>query len=600
MGYFAYEAIVKEIKNRLSIMNLVETYISLKKSGRSHIGLCPFHDDKKPSLHVNEEKGVFHCFACGAGGDMFGFLMRYNNITFPEAVKELAKRAGIEIQEKRPPSEKKSAKDLLFKINALASRFYHNALMKTAEGARARDYIKGRHITPEMAEEFQLGYAPSGWDRLVGFLNDKKVPLALAEKAGLVIKKNTGGYYDRFRERVIFPIRDVDGRVAGFGARTLTEEKPKYINSPESEIYRKGSIFYGLDISKDFIRRKEHAIVVEGYMDFLSLNRTGIKNVVATLGTSLTGDHAKLLRRYTNKAVVVFDGDESGLKASARVLEVLKKDLSYRESSFKPFLKEGLTPFMVVLPDGDDPDSLVSKGRSDEFLRFVESSAPLLDFFVDRVKKDFQNGKINRDGAVQTIMNVVEEMKDGIERSYYRKRTAEDFGITETELLSLINRREKRAEAAKPELKNAPDPAEKTILKIILKYPEHSALLREKKTADFVPDGAVKTILQEVSVRGFEDASSLLLRFTSSSVQEVISESILFSHDIPDSVSARRMLEECIRKLELKRLSDQLRVLRLEMDLAKREKDDSLEKNLMAKYKDLKDREKKLKGETHE
>ncbi|MCL4243905.1 MAG: DNA primase, partial [Candidatus Dadabacteria bacterium] len=361
MANFNDDGLVNEIKRRLSIIDLVESYTSVKKTGRGYVGLCPFHDDRNPSMHIDEEKGLFHCFSCGAGGDILGFYMRYNNATFPEALQELAKRANIPIEKTAPGARGPSAAGALFKVNSIVSKYYRKTLEESAKGKPALEYLEKRGIPREIAAEFGLGYAPEGWDNLAKFLTKHKAPLGLAERVGLLVRRNSGdGYYDRFRGRLMFPIVNVDGKVIGFGGRVITGEgEPKYINSPESEIYHKRSSFYGLDKSRDHIRRSRRAIIVEGYMDFLSVYSSGIRNVVATLGTALTRDHAGVLKRYTDRYVVIFDGDESGIKAAVRSLDV--------------FLEEGLLPNVVILPEGTDPDSFVSERGKDALLSLIEN-----------------------------------------------------------------------------------------------------------------------------------------------------------------------------------------------------------------------------------
>jgi len=323
MSKFNNEALVNEIKGRLSIINLVESYTSVKKTGKGYVGLCPFHDDTNPSMHVDEDKGLFHCFSCGAGGDIFGFYMRYNNLTFPETLSELAKKAGVTIEKESESVPRKSPNSVLYKINAVAAKYYRNILQESNQGKSGREYVENRKISSETAKEFIFGFAPEGWDNLVKFLTKNKVPLNIAEKVGLIVKRNNSdGYYDRFRNRLMFPICNVDGKVIGFGGRRVDEEdEPKYINSPESDIYQKRKSFYGINKSKDHIRREDRAILVEGYTDFLSLYSSGIKNVVASLGTSLTREHVSILRRYTNNVVVLFDSDESGRKAAKKSLD---------------------------------------------------------------------------------------------------------------------------------------------------------------------------------------------------------------------------------------------------------------------------------------
>ncbi len=348
MGYFLSDFEIREIKDRLNIVDLIEHYVSLTKSGSQYRGLCPFHDDKNPSLNVNEEKGLFHCFSCGSGGDMFGFYMRYNNISFSEAALELAKRAGVSINSSGVSDTKKSPKEPLYRFNTFAAELYHSFLTHSPGAQSAREYLKGRGLSIEAAKEFQLGFAPDRWDFLFEELKHKNMPLKHAQELGLIVRKKSGdGYYDMFRNRVVFPIKDIEGRVVGFGGRTLGGDEPKYINSPESPVYHKGRVLYGLDNARDAIRRTKTAVVVEGYMDCLALHSAGMKNALATLGTSLTAEHAGLLKRLAKDAVLVFDGDSSGAKASMRALKV--------------FLNEGLSPRMVVLPHGDDPDSFISR-----------------------------------------------------------------------------------------------------------------------------------------------------------------------------------------------------------------------------------------------
>jgi DNA primase len=594
MDYSISESIIEEIRGRLSIINLIETYVSLKKSGRGYVGLCPFHDEKTPSFHVNGEKGIFHCFGCGTGGDIFGFMMRYNNFTFPEAVAELARRAGLRIEKSSLPPGRKPRRDVLFKLNMVVSRFYHDMLIGSTEGEAARDYLRKRGVSLEIVNKFGLGYAPGGWDALVRFLTEKKAPLKMAEEIGLIIKKKSkDGYYDRFRERIIFPIRDVDGRVIGFGGRTLTNEKPKYINSPESEIYRKRSVLYGLDMARDSIRKIGQVIVVEGYMDFLSLYSAGIKNVVATLGTALTRDHVVLLKRYTDKVVVVFDGDEAGKKASLRSL-------------LEAFLEEGLLPFMVLLPGGNDPDSFISKGLQNEFLKLVMDANTWESFFMETVLKDFRAGKISRPKAVQVAAEIVARIENPIEWSYYIKRIAEIFGIRENESISLVNSIKARIDFKKVRketnvgLKKTSEVQERLILKILLRFPKYSRYLREENLIDLIADCEIKLILKEIVLNGQSDASSLLLRFGDVCAHEIISDAIFSSDIISDESTAWRILKDCIRKLKLKRIENEFSMLRLEIDRARKEKDVHLEEKLIQEYRDLIEREKNIRGETHE
>jgi DNA primase len=591
MAKHSYESLVREIKGRLSITGLVETYVSLKRAGRGFVGLCPFHDDKNPSFHVNDEIGVFHCFGCGAGGDIIGFVMKYKNLSFKEAVDELASRAEIKIENRPLPVSRNSGRGLSLKVNALACEYYHEMLTQSAEGKGAKSYLERRGFSDEIIREFQLGYAPRGWDKLENFLRRKKFPLEIAEKNGLVIKRNNReGYYDRFRNRIIFPIVDVDSKVVGFGGRVIDgEDSPKYINSPESEIYHKRSIFFGLDKSKDFIRRTEKAIIVEGYMDYLSLYAAGIKNVVATLGTSLTQEHSLLLRRYTDKVAVVFDGDKSGEDASIRGLEV--------------FLKVGITPSIVVLPQEHDPDSFTTKSGGDEFLSLVDNATSLMDFFIEKSLWSFKEGNVTRNKAIQRIIEMIGIMQDSIEKTHYIKKTAEIFGLREHELFSFMKNVTHSQILESSSLVERPNSHEKMLLKIVLKFPQLLQVLRDTSIIQFLGDSEIESVLRVMLERDLIEVSSVLLHFNNTNTQEIVSEAIFSSDDVTDEHTARKMIEDCITKIRLRKLEDRMRYLRVEIEQATNTRDDVLEKQLIKEYKEcreLVEHEKSIRGEMYE
>ncbi|HEX9666697.1 MAG TPA: DNA primase [Thermodesulfobacteriota bacterium] len=591
MAKHSYESLVREIKGRLSITGLVETYVSLKRAGRGFVGLCPFHDDKNPSFHVNDDIGVFHCFGCGAGGDIIGFVMKYKNLSFKEAVDELASKAEIKIENRPLPVSRNSGRGLSLKVNALACEYYHEMLTQSAEGKGAKSYLERRGFSDEIIREFQLGYAPRGWDKLENFLRRKKFPLEIAEKNGLVIKRNNReGYYDRFRNRIIFPIADVDSKVVGFGGRVIDgEDSPKYINSPESEIYHKRSIFFGLDKSKDFIRRTEKAIIVEGYMDYLSLYAAGIKNVVATLGTSLTQEHSLLLRRYTDKVAIVFDGDKSGEDASIRGLEV--------------FLKVGITPSIVVLPQEHDPDSFTTKSGGDEFLSLVDNATSLMDFFIEKSLWSFKEGNVTRNKAIQRIIEMIGIMQDSIEKTHYIKKTAEIFGLREHELFSFMKNVTHSQILESSSLVERPNSHEKMLLKIVLKFPQLLQVLRDTSIIQFLGDSEIESVLRVMLERDLIEVSSVLLHFNNTYTQEIVSEAIFSSDDVTDEHTARKMIEDCIRKIRLRKLEDRMRYLRVEIEQATNTKDDVLEKQLIKEYKEcreLVEHEKSIRGEMYE
>ncbi|MEQ9619082.1 MAG: DNA primase [Deltaproteobacteria bacterium] len=586
MVNFNNDGVVKEIKRRLSILDLIENYTSIKKVGKGYVGLCPFHDDHNPSMHVDEEKGFFHCFSCGAGGDILAFYMRYNSITFPEAVSELAKRANIKVEKPTVGPKRKSQAGALLKINSVVSGFYKRVLLKSGKAGAARDYLKSRKIPSETIEEFNLGYAPEGWDHLVKYLQKHNIPLTLAEKTGLVVKKNNGeGYYDRFRDRIMFPIGNVEGRVIGFGGRTVEGEgdQPKYINSPESEIYHKRRNFYGLDKSRDHIRKNNRAIIVEGYTDFLSLYSAGIKNAVATLGTALTRDHVVILRRYTDRFVVVFDGDESGTKAAVRSLDI--------------FLEEGLLPNVVLLPGGKDPDSFLSEDGGDEFIRLVENSPSLLDFYIENTIRECRNGNMSLKSGVGEIAAILMMVNDPLLKSSYIKKTAERLGLRENEVSSLIKRKKAPGGIGDARAVSAANNHERLLLTILLKFPQLSSIIAGYDWHGLISNVEVKSVLDEIVEKGVHDPSSLLQNFQGNPAQSLISEALFSSSGISDEKTAGKMIDSCIGKLKLLKLEEGLKGLRLKMDEAVKNKDSLLEKELLKEYSDLMKQKNRKKGE---
>ncbi len=584
MANFNDDGLVNEIKRRLSIIDLIESYTSVKKTGRGYVGLCPFHDDRNPSMHIDEEKGLFHCFSCGAGGDILGFYMRYNNTTFPEALQELAKRANIPIEKTAPRAKGSSAAGALFKINSIVSKYYQKTLEESARGKPALEYIEKRGIPREVAKEFGLGYAPEGWDNLAKFLTKHKAPLGLAERVGLVVRRNSGdGHYDRFRGRLMFPIVNVDGKVIGFGGRVIDGEgEPKYINSPESEIYHKRSSFYGLDKSRDHIRRARRAIIVEGYMDFLSVYVSGVRNVVATLGTALTRDHVGVLKRYTDRYVVIFDGDESGIKAAVRSLDV--------------FLEEGLLPNVVILPEGTDPDSFLSERGKDALLSLIENAPGLLDFYIDNTVREYRSGAITLNRSVREIADVLTKVNDPIAKNGYARKAAEKLGVRENEVMSLI--RFGKGKAARPasvasavsstEASHAvAGNSEKTLLAVLLKFPELSEIARAEYESGDIANPEIRAILEEMLLNDVLDASALLQIFQDRPAQALITEALFSSPGISDRETAGRTIERCIKKVKQRKLDDRLKLLRLRIDEAVRNKDSELEKEILKEYSEL-------------
>jgi DNA primase len=366
---FEQKDAVQRVKDAAQITDIIGECVSLKRAGANMKGLCPFHAEKTPSFMVNPARQSFHCFGCGEGGDVFSFMMKYYNLTFFETLKELAQRYQITLPERHSSAEdggKAEKRQKLFDANERAALMYHEYLLNNPGGSLARDYLKKRAITGEMISTFKLGYAPAGWNFLSNKVAKSSITLEEAEEAGLLVRKERGGFYDRFRDRILFPISELTGRVVGFGGRILGEGEPKYLNTPETLIFDKSRILFGLFQHRDAIRKTRQAVVVEGNFDLLALASYGIDNVVAPLGTALTQPQIRLLKGYTDEVVLLFDGDEAGIKAAMRAVPL--------------FLAEQVAARVALLPATHDPDTYIRAHGKDGLEKYLVSALPTLEF----------------------------------------------------------------------------------------------------------------------------------------------------------------------------------------------------------------------------
>jgi DNA primase len=424
---------IEEIRQSINIVDVISPFVQLRKRGRNYLGLCPFHTEKTPSFTVSEEKQIFHCFGCHTGGNIFKFLMEYEKISFVEAVQELAEQAGITLEAEEGKAEKQTEQEILYDINTEAARYFLNNLLNTAEGEIAARYFHKRNIKLQSMRAFGLGYAVNGWDKFVEFAKEKRIDLDKALQLGLIIKSNEGRLHDRFSSRIIFPIFSPNGRVVAFAGRLLEEKEgsAKYLNSPESSVYHKGSILYGLSHAKDEIRKLDKAILVEGYMDLISLYQSGVKNVVAVSGTALTDDQIQLLSRYTKNVVLLFDADTAGIKASMRSIELLLK----RDMEIK----------IVSLPAGEDPDSFVNKYGREKFEELIKHAENFLEYQTAY----FQSQGLFDDPskAAEAIRDLVKPaalINDELKRNLLIKSIAKKFNLREMLLEGELDRILKR------------------------------------------------------------------------------------------------------------------------------------------------------------
>lgn len=427
------ESKIEEIRNAANIVDIISEYVPLRKRGKNYIGLCPFHSEKTPSFTVSDDKQIFHCFGCHAGGNVFKFIMDYKKISFVESIQELAEQLGITLEyDDAASSEKQSEQEELYDINTESARYFSNNLLNDPEGETARQYFQNRNIKPQTLRSFGLGYALNGWENLINYLKQKNIDLEKALQLGLIGRNNDGRLYDKLAGRIIFPIFSPNGRVVAFAGRILGKEVKgaKYINSPESVIYIKGRILYGLSHAKDEIRRLNKAILVEGYMDLISLYQSGIKNVVAVSGTALTDDQAQLLSRYTKNVVLIFDADTAGINASMRSIEILlRKDFDIKIAS---------------LPKGEDPDSYIQKFGNDEFEEIIKSAENFLEYqTVYYENQGMFDDPATTVSAIRELVKPVALIDDELKRNILIKNIAKKFNLREklieTELIQAIS-----------------------------------------------------------------------------------------------------------------------------------------------------------------
>ena len=442
MAVFIPEDKISEIKNAADIVDIVSEAVLLKKAGKNHVGLCPFHSEKTPSFTVSPDKQIFYCFGCGTGGNVFSFLMKQEGLSFPETVRVLGKRYGIDIPDRPLSPEQKrkiSERESLFDINRRAMEFYHQALKDSGAGQVARSYLKKRGISQKTIDDFKLGYAREGWDYLLNFFLKKRISPVLLEKSGLVVsKKNKSGYYDRFRNRILFPIFDASMQVIGFGGRVLDDSLPKYLNSPETLIYNKRRSLYGIQRAKEKCRSAGSVFIVEGYLDAIALHQHGVENSVATLGTALTPDHVKFLTRFAGSMVLVYDSDDAGIRSAKRCIDTFwKEHVDFRRQDV--YREENADTHILVLPAGHDPDSYIFEKGPELFLEAAASAPGIITFLM--------NCAIDKHGlSTEGKVSIIKEMQgplaainDRVAQGLYIQKLAERLGMAENAILERIS-----------------------------------------------------------------------------------------------------------------------------------------------------------------
>jgi DNA primase len=511
-------ALLDEIRRGVDLVELVGRFVTLKRAGQNWKGLCPFHVEKTPSFMVNPRRGIFHCFGCGVGGDAFEFVMRQDRLTFPEAVQALARAAGIALPEERGRGE--SGRDELFRVMAVAAGFFAERLWKPG-GEPGRRYLEARGIDADVARRFGLGLAPEGWDGLLTVMRGEGIDPERLENVGLVVRRESGtGYYDRFRGRLMFPIRDLQGRVIAFGGRALGDETPKYLNSPETSLYSKGQVLYAADLARAAIRERNRALLVEGYVDCLMAHQHGFAETVAALGTAFTPAQLAILRRSCEEVVTFFDADAAGQKAAERAAELLEAGdvgTAWAVNRSGPYAAPA--PFrlkVALLPPGFDPDSFLRRHGAAAFAERLAGARSLLGYALDRAIDDREGGPGPRARATAFARAalLLAKAADAEEAATLSREAAVKLGVDPTQLWIEAQRLQaalrRPTPAAAPPAPAGPRAEDRALVRLLLHHPPARAVLLPMVTDADVTDAGLGAIVAALRQRPDAAGESLV------------------------------------------------------------------------------------------
>ncbi len=517
---------ISEIKTRLDVVDVVGQKVTLKKAGQTFKGLCPFHGEKTPSFVVFPDKGNYHCFGCGANGDIFTFVMKTENLDFAEALRVLAARAGVELKPRLTEDASQRRRAQLSELLEQATLFYQQALRRP-DAQPARDYLAGRGISASTIDVFRLGWAPDNWDALYRYLVERGAKPELIVAAGLAVERETGGFYDRMRGRVVFPIRNERDELVGFGGRTLGDGQPKYLNSPQTELFDKSATLYGIDQAKTTIRATNRVTVVEGYVDVLIAHQSGIRDVVASLGTALTERQVSILKRLTRAVVLALDADSAGDEAVLRGLEVARQ--VYADVKVAVPLPQGLVRLesrlgadilIAALPRGRDPDEIIRES-AERWRTIVDDARPVVDFYYDVIlgRADLTSAK-ETSAAVRKLLPIIGEVRDPVQQSLYLQRLADRVRIAEQLLASELARMRLTAKAPTAEATEPTTPTRRRstldeyAIGLLLLYPSQAAAfaseLREDDWELVESQQVFLGVRQQISAQGFPDRAVLV------------------------------------------------------------------------------------------
>jgi len=580
---------ISEIRQRASIVEVISDYVPLKKAGRNQMGLCPFHAEKSPSFTVSEEKGIYHCFGCHAGGSVFHFLMQYDHLSFPESVEQVAKRYGMTIDAgaRTGNAQATGERERLYRVNEQAAAHYQKILFEHPEGRRALDYLKTRGVDEGTARKFRLGYAPQAGSGLLRLANQGNFSVNDALRLGLVGQRGPQQFYEKFFARLMFPIVNPAGKVIGFGARVLNQGMPKYLNSSETPLFHKGATLYGLYQAKEGIRQADRVVVVEGYLDAIALAQYGVTYSVATLGTALTVEHVRALSRYTKNIIALFDGDDAGLKAAAR--------------SFEVFIDAGMLGRAACLPKGEDPDTFVRANGKEALEAVLEHAVPLADYYFTWLEQRHGKTLEGKSQIASEISRLLAKVTHAFEVDLLVRRAVDRLGIREESLRrpatsAGVRPAPARAPAMPAAQGNRDDVAERSLVSLMLRLPAVLGdVAQENETRQWFSAKwrpLVDGIITEWQERRNIDVSELMHQLSPEQARE-IAALVLEGEQLSDA-ECGKMAKDCLLYLRRKYLKDLGRKLRVAIRTAEEQKDENAKRERMLEWQDLLRKERQL------
>ena len=574
-----------DILNKTSIKEYIDkNWSECKKSGSGYKVLCPFHDDKSPSMHISEDKGLYHCFVCKAGGNLIQFIKEFKNLTYPETLEDISSFFNIKIPKNRyKPSQDISLSKKMYDFNNKISQFFSRCLLDNQRNSKPIKYLKGRGFTIKDIEENSLGFAPDSWDSISSLVSEKKDVAEMALLLGLVNKKEgKEDLYDFFRNRIIFPIKNRQGNVLAFARRTIGDDKAKYINSKESEIFLKRKVLYGLgNFNKLNGRKPKYIFIVEGYTDVLMMNKCGLYNVVATMGTSLTLEHANEIKKICNKVILCYDSDTAGIDASFKNIE--------------PLYQFGIEIFSLRLEKGTDPCSYLEKYGRDEFVQKAKKSNSIMDEYMDYLKDKYIEKELSINEVVGNFIGKIKYVQDYIQRDEFINKFASSFQITKIKIENMINKEFIKIDSNQEvgSINRILSP-EDIILKVFIEFLDSRDSSLMLKYSSIISNNFHVEILKLLTDNPNAEASNLIGKINEEAVSSMISDLIFTPYDIPkEKLSRKKLIEDCLKRIELDSIKDLKRLINLKLsknaDIPEEE-----EKHLLNDLRNLIEKEKSL------